>query len=123
MNARAPTTIDLIAAAAAIPAAELADWGPVATPIGDPVSRTRGRILNRAPGGVPETGVWECTPGTWRCEVARPEFCHFLAGRCVYTHDGGETIAIEPGMTAWFPAGWNGRCRVTETIRKVYAVL
>jgi hypothetical protein len=118
-----PTTIDLMIRAAAIPSAELADWGPVDTPIGAPVSMTRGRILHRPEGGFPEAGVWECSPGTWRCEVGRAEFCHFLSGRCVYTHDGGETITIEPGMTAWFPAGWNGQCRVTETVRKVYAIV
>jgi uncharacterized cupin superfamily protein len=118
-----PTTIDLIADAAALPIGELKDWGPVEQPIGEPVSHTRGAILRRAGNGFPESGVWECTPGTWRCEVGRAEFCHFLAGRCRYAHDDGEIIDIGPGMTAWFPAGWRGRCTVAETVRKVYVIV
>lgn len=117
------TTVPRIAAAAGIPSAELVDWGPVDKPIGATVSTTRGRILDRGKDGYPESGVWECSPGVWRCEVGRAEFCHFLTGRCVYTHDNGETIEITPGTTAWFPAGWSGRCRVSETIRKVYAIV
>ncbi|MSP83731.1 MAG: DUF861 domain-containing protein [Alphaproteobacteria bacterium] len=118
-----PMTIGLIAAATAIPSNDLADWGAVEKPLGTPVSTTRGRILDRGQGGFPESGVWECSPGTWRCEVGRAEFCHFLSGRCIYTHDNGEIITIESGMTAWFPAGWAGRCQVTATVRKVYAIV
>ena len=116
-------TVGLIEDARGLPEAALKDWGPVAAPIGAPVSRTRGVLLDRAASGVPESGVWECTPGTWRCEVERAEFCHFLAGRCTYSHDDGETIVIGPGMTAWFPAGWRGRCTVAETVRKVYVIV
>ena len=116
-------TIGLIENARAIASAELKDWGPVGTPIGEPVSRTRGTLLDRAASGFPESGVWECSPGTWRCEVERAEFCHFLSGRATYVHDGGETIEIRPGTTAWFPAGWRGRCTVTDTVRKVYAIV
>lgn len=118
-----PTTVGLIANARAIPAADLKDWGPVGAPIGQPVSRTRGVLLDRAPGGFPESGVWECSPGAWRCEVERAEFCHFLAGRATYVHDDGEVIEITPGTTAWFPAGWSGQCTVAETVRKVYAIV
>jgi uncharacterized cupin superfamily protein len=116
-------TVGLIADAQAIPATALTDWGPVAAPIGTPVSQTRGVLLDRAPSGFPESGVWECTPGTWRCEVERAEFCHFLVGRATYSHDDGEVIEITPGTTAWFPAGWRGRCTVKATVRKVYAIV
>jgi uncharacterized protein len=119
-----PKTIDLIADARGLRAQDLKDWGPVSAPLGTPVSQTRGAILQRAgEKGFPESGVWECSPGSWRCEVDRSEFCHFIAGHCVYTHDGGETIEIRPGMTAWFPAGWKGNCEVKATIRKVYAIV
>jgi uncharacterized protein len=102
---------------------DLADWGPVAEPLdGAVASRTSGRVLHKGPAGENECGVWVCTPGTWRCEVARDEFCHFLAGRCTYVHDGGETIEVAPGTIAFFPAGWSGRCTVHETVRKVYMV-
>ncbi|MFP6689487.1 MAG: cupin domain-containing protein [Alphaproteobacteria bacterium] len=32
-----------------------------------------------------EMGVWQCTPGTWRCEVSKDEFFRALAGRSIYT--------------------------------------
>ena len=99
----------------------LSDWGPITAPI-DGASRTRGLLLHRDAGGFPEAGVWECTPGAWECRVARDEFCHFLAGRCVYTHESGARLEIAEGDTAWFPAGWNGRCEVIETVRKVYVI-
>ncbi len=100
---------------------DLADWGPVSAPLGG-VSRTRGLLLHKGPGGAPEAGVWECTPGVWRCQVERDEFCHFLAGRSVYTHESGERTEIAAGDAAYFPAGWSGTCEVAETVRKVYMI-
>ena len=66
--------------------------------------------------------MWICTPGYWECKVTHDEFCHFLEGRCTYTHESGEVIEVEPGTVAFFPAGWNGVCRVHRTVRKVYMV-
>jgi uncharacterized protein len=100
---------------------ELVDWGPVAAPL-QGRSTTSGRLLHKNADGGSECGIWVCTPGSWRCEVTRDEFCHFLAGRCTYTHDSGEVIEIEPGTIAFFPRGWFGMCRVTETVRKVYMI-
>lgn len=99
----------------------LSDWGVVAQPLAGP-SRTAGRLLHRDASGYPECGVWECTPGAWRCEVTRDEFCHFLAGRCTYVHDSGEVIDIEADTSAFFAAGWRGVCTVHETVRKVYMI-
>ncbi len=99
----------------------LVDWGPVAAAIAGN-SRTRGVLLYKGQDGTPEAGLWECTPGEWECHVTRDEFCHFLAGRCTYTHESGEVIVVEPDTTAFFPAGWRGTCRVEETVRKVYMI-
>ena len=107
---------------AAIADGELTDWGPVAQPAGQPVSRTRGRLLHRDDDGANEAGLWVCTPGVWRCEVERDEFCQFLAGRCVYTDDAGQRLEIEAGDAAFFPAGWTGTCQVLETVRKTYMI-
>jgi uncharacterized cupin superfamily protein len=107
---------------AAVADGDLVDWGPVAAPLGEPVSRTSGHLLHRDADGANESGLWVCTPGRWRCEVSRDEFCHFLAGRCVYTDDEGERLEIEGGDTAFFPAGWSGTCEVLETVRKTYLI-
>lgn len=97
---------------------DLDDWGPVPTMI-EGRSHTYGRILDRTHG---ESGIWECTPGFWDCVVEADEFCHFLTGSATYTHKSGEVIEIDPGTIALFPAGWNGTCRVHETVRKVYMI-
>ncbi|HVO04587.1 MAG TPA: cupin domain-containing protein [Candidatus Cybelea sp.] len=101
--------------------APLKDWGPVTTMI-EGQSMTSGALLSKGPNGENETGIWVCTPGYWRCEVTRDEFCHFLLGRCTYTHDNGEVIEIRPDTIAFFPQGWKGTCRVHETVRKVYMI-
>jgi len=103
---------------------ELIDWGPIAPLPGAPgdASRTRGLLLFKGSDGAPESGLWECTPGRWECRVTRDEFCHFLAGRCVYTDASGVTTAIAAGDAAFFPAGWTGTCEVAETVRKVYMI-
>ena len=102
-------------------AGPLKDWGDVPSMI-EGQSRTSGQLLHKGPGGRSECGIWECTPGYWQCEVTRDEFCHFLAGRCTYTHENGEIIEIVPDTAAFFPQGWRGTCRVHETVRKVYMI-
>ena len=100
---------------------EFEDWGEVSTMIRGQ-SITFGKLLSRNEDGSSETGIWNCTPGTWRCHVTSDEFCHFLSGRCTYVSDEGENIDIEPGTIAFFPKGWKGTCEVTDTVRKVYMV-
>jgi len=97
------------------------DWGEVPTMI-EGSSRTSGVVLYKGPNGESESGIWICTPGYWRCEVTRDEFCHFLLGRCTYTPESGEVIEIRSDTIAFFPQGWKGTCRVHETIRKVYMI-
>ena len=111
----APHLVDPIAHA------PLKDWGAVPTMI-EGKSLTSGAVLHKGRQGENECGIWVCTPGHWRCEVTRDEFCHFLLGRCTYTHDSGEIIEIVPGTIAFFPEGWKGTCRVHETVRKVYMI-
>lgn len=100
----------------------LTDWGDVAKPIGEPISRESGILLFRRENKSSEMGMWQCTPGRWRCEVENDEFCYFLCGKAVYTPDTGEEIIVEAGTAGCFPAGWKGNCHVVETVRKVYMV-
>lgn len=101
--------------------ADLTDWGDIDEPI-DGLSAVSGVLLSREEDGRAESGVWVCTPGTWRCEVSSDEMCHFLSGRCTYTHESGEVIEVEPDTAAYFPQGWRGQCQVHETVRKVYMI-
>jgi uncharacterized cupin superfamily protein len=88
---------------------------------GTPVSLS-GKILEMSADEDLESGVWQCTPGTWRRQVKKAEFCHFLAGRCTFTQDGGEPIAIEAGDSLFFPPNSEGIWDVKETVRKVFVV-
>ncbi len=102
--------------------ASFTDWGNVAKPIGEPVSRESGLILFQNEDKSSEMGLWQCSPGRWRCEVENDEFFYVLAGRAVYTEDDGTVTEIGAGMACAFPSGWKGACEVIETVRKVYMV-
>ncbi len=102
-------------------AGPLKDWGAIPTMI-EGQSVTAGILLHKGPGGRNETGIWTCSPGFWNCHVTSDEYCHFIAGRCTYTHESGEVIEIEPDTVAFFPRDWKGTCRVHETVRKVYMI-
>jgi uncharacterized cupin superfamily protein len=99
--------------------ADLADWGAQPDAI-EGASQSTGRLLWKGPGHSPESGVWVCTPGTWRLAIPRDEFCHFVAGRATYTRDDGSVVEVSPGTCVLFPAGWTGTCAVRETIRNLY---
>lgn len=100
----------------------LVDWGEVAKPIGKPVSHESGVLIFRREDRSSEMGVWQCTPGRWRCDVVSDEFCYFLSGKAIYTADDGVITTVEAGYAGAFPAGWAGECEVIETVRKVYMV-
>ena len=100
---------------------DLKDWGVISTMI-EGESRTTGKLIHKGPNGESECGLWVCTPGKWDCHVTRDEFCHFLEGRCTYTHESGDVIEVVPGTVAFFPRGGKGTCRVRETVRKVYMI-
>ncbi|MGI9316445.1 MAG: cupin domain-containing protein [bacterium] len=97
------------------------DWGKIPDMISGE-SHTFGKLLHRNADGSSETGIWNCTPGTWHCHVTSDEFCHFLSGRCIYTSDSGDTTEVAPGTIAFFPKGWRGTCAVSDTVRKVYMI-
>jgi len=122
MSATTAMTMTMMKQAAKIGSAQLADWGPVGLPQGQPVSHLRGREIAASPDKKVESGVWECSPGVWRRQVKKAEFCHFVAGRCAFIHDDGTRIDIEAGDSIFFPANSNGIWDVKDTVRKVYIV-
>jgi len=99
---------------------DLKDWGAVEGMLKGK-SRTSGVLLHKGGDGI-EAGIWVCTPGFWECAVTRSEMCHFVGGRCTYTHESGEVVEVEPDTAVFFPKGWKGTCRVYETVRKVYMI-
>ena len=98
---------------------DLVDWGPQPDAL-DGASHSTGRLLHKGPDNIPETGIWDCTPGRWRLSVPRDEFCHFVSGRAQYRSDDGEVIDVAAGTCVLFPAGWTGEAEIYETIRNIY---
>lgn len=72
---------------------------------------------------VVESGVWECTAGTFTASRdGYDEVAVILAGTATVTSDAGDTAEVGPGSTLVTPAGWTGTWTVHQTIRKVYVL-
>lgn len=99
---------------------DLVDWGEHMDPV-DGKSRNRGRLLWKGRrDGLPEAGIWDCTPGSWHLELPRDELCHFVSGHATYRRNDGEIIEVTPGTVVHFREGWNGIVTVHETTRSIY---
>lgn len=101
----------------------LQDEGPVARPLSEPASTTRGLAVELAGAGGNRSGIWECTPGRFERQLVQAEVMHILAGACSFTPTGGPAQQIRAGDTLFFPADTTGVWHITETLRKVYVVM
>lgn len=106
-----------------LPIDDLDSISPVSRPIGEPVSIMRSRVAFKSSTDATSTGVWECSPGKWRRQVAEAEFSTFLSGRCTFTPDGGQAIVLEAGDSVYFHPNMNGEWNIIETVRKAYVIL
>lgn len=100
----------------------LEDWGTAGLPGTTPI-RVSGvqRVLNSAE--AIDTGIFECSAGTYRRSVKQAEVMHILAGRGRFTPDNEETVHFAGGDTLFFEANTEGLWEVDETMRKVYVIL
>lgn len=103
------------------PNVALEESNAVAVALSEPVAITSTTSVERSDGV--ETGIWECTPGRWRRQIVQQEFCHFVAGRCTFTPDGGEPIEIRAGDALMMPANTLGIWDIQETVRKTYVLI
>lgn len=99
----------------------LENWGEAGLPGGTPV-RVSG-VQKTIKGSEIDTGIFECTAGTYRRSVKEAEVMHILAGHGRFTPDNEETIHFAPGDTLFFEANTEGLWEVEETMRKVYVIL
>lgn len=65
-------------------------------------------------------GTWICTPGKWRVEYVKWEYCHFQEGYCIITPDGMEPIHLKAGDIFVVEPGMTGTWEVVETVRKYF---
>lgn len=73
--------------------------------------------------GAVETGVWECSPGTF--DASRngyDEVCVIVAGRATVTDSDGIVSELGPDTVFVTPNGWSGVWVIHETLRKVYVI-
>lgn len=92
-----------------------------------PTATTEGLTESTLPvwkGGRVETGIWECTPGSFTAERnGYTEICTILAGRVTLEVEGAEPEEFGPGDIMVMPSGWKGIWHVTEALRKHYTVI
>lgn len=107
------------------PAALLSDLPtptPVAEPLGEPISQVAVRSFVSERCATSRTGVWECSPGRWRRQIAQAEFCVFLDGDALFEPDDGEPMEIAAGEAVYFPAGSFGVWTIRKAARKAYII-
>ena len=111
----AETPVARVAAAAAELVEEPLAPGQVID--GDP--RTAAYLLTETADGA-ETGVWRCTPGTFR-DVEAEETFVVVEGRATIAWDGGE-IEVGPGDVCTLAAGTETVWTVHETLLKGFRI-
>jgi len=100
----------------------LEDWGTVGLPGTTPIKVSG--VQRVIPGSEAiDTGVFECTPGTYRRSIRQAEVMHILAGNGRFTPDGEDTIHFAAGDTLFFEKDTEGLWEVQETMRKIYVIL
>lgn len=96
---------------------------PVAEPIGLQVAQTRTALHRELSDTQAATGIWECTPGSWRRQVLLAEYSYIISGNGRFTTDEGEPVEFQAGDAIYFPANTSGTWEIRETVRKTYLLL
>lgn len=100
----------------------LEDWGTVSLP--GTASVTMSGVQRVIPGSEAiDTGVFECTPGSYRRSIRQAEVMHILAGHGRFTPDGEDPFEFTRGDTLFFEKDTEGVWEIQETMRKIYVIL
>lgn len=99
----------------------LEPWGEAGLPDSPTVKLSGSRV--EIGGESVDTGVFECTPGSYRRSVREAEVMHFLQGAGSFTPDGGDTLEFGIGDTFFFEADTQGTWQIQKTMRKLYVIL
>lgn len=109
-----------------IPASAPLTFGE-ATPLGNPqqqaVAQARTAAHQELPDARGSTGVWECSPGSFRRQVAKPEYSYIVSGAGSFTPDAGEPVDFTAGDALYFPANTQGTWTIHQSVRKTYLIL
>lgn len=96
---------------------DLAGWEPVE---GNPSMTT---WLEHVPeDGKFLTGFWEATPGTYQVTYNADEMVHMFEGKASLTDQYGNSVTYSAGDSFLVEAGFKGKWRTEETVRKIFAI-
>lgn len=101
----------------------VAALGPVGIPLSEPACQLQGFKVSIPGREGTDTGIWECSPGRFRRQIAAGEVMHVLSGSCTFTPDDGQAIEIKAGDTLFMSPNTTGVWDIRETLRKVYVLL
>lgn len=96
---------------------------PVASPVGMPVAMSCTAGHRTVPDGRGTTGVWECSIGRFRRQVAEAEYSFIIDGEGSFTPDGCAPIEFCAGDALYFPANTQGEWEILKVVRKAYLIL
>jgi len=77
--------------------------GPVSAPLSDPACQVSSLDVAFDESCACTTGLWECSPGSFRRAVAGGEVMHILTGKGSFQPDEGPMIRFQAGDTLFFP--------------------
>ncbi|WAT01885.1 cupin domain-containing protein [Rouxiella chamberiensis] len=69
-----------------------------------------------------DTGIFECSAGSYRRSVKQAEIMHFLNGSGSFTPDGEETLTFTAGDAFFFEANTEGTWVIESQMRKLYVI-
>jgi uncharacterized cupin superfamily protein len=101
---------------------DLEDWGTAGLPGTTPIRVSGVQRVIKGTETI-DTGIFECSAGTYRRSVKQAEVMHIIAGHGRFTPDNAETVHFASGDTLFFEANTEGLWEVDETMRKVYVIL
>lgn len=69
-----------------------------------------------------DTGIFECSTGSYRRSVRQAEIMHFLNGSGSFTPDGEETLTFKAGDSFFFEENTQGTWVIETQMRKLYVI-
>ncbi|BGE66955.1 TPA: cupin domain-containing protein [Pseudomonas aeruginosa] len=96
---------------------------PVGQPIGNPIAMSRTAEHRALEDRNATTGIWECSPGQFRRQVAEAEYSYIVSGEGSFTPDDGHPIEFRGGDALYFEANSQGVWDIRQTVRKTYLIL
>lgn len=103
-------------------ASDFSEEQPVGLPVGEPVAHAataHHTVINEKV----STGIWKCSPGSFRRQIMQAEYSYFIEGEGVFTPDEGEPVAFKAGDAIYFHPNTEGTWLITSTVRKGYIIL